>query len=137
MLKSNVICKYGSNKCKNSFLFLFTHVQVKCCVKESTEVGVQIAWRSCLRIFFRMLKLFRLNVEYVLFFNLPLNCHSFIVMQIYSFVLAMVFYIFFVFFYSFILRKSGWKVLNERLQNEIEMWETINSFDKEKKKAKK
>lgn len=38
----------------------------------------------------------------VLFFNLPLNCHSLIVMQIQSFVLAMVFYFFPSSFYSFV-----------------------------------
>lgn len=142
-VKSNVICKCGWNKCKNFVFLLLDACKSKIiCKRKSAEAGVQIAWRSCLRIFLRMLRVSfecRVCVVFQSTFELSFSHrHANTIVRISNG---------FLFFFpsrfalssSFILssyerKKNGWKVLNEQLQNEIEMWETINSFDKGKKK---
>lgn len=132
------------SKCKNfvsAFFFFLSDVN-KMCWRISGETIVQIAWRCCSQAFLpsdvscfvwmlsMCVVLHSLYLWTVILHVSLSHCHiSNTIVRI----LATVFY--FPCLFSFPLFYSTlfdwrWKVLNEQLQNEIEMWETIRSFDK-------
>lgn len=115
-VKSNVICKCGWNKCKNFVFLLLDACKSKIiCKRKSAEAGVQIAWRSCLRIFLRMLRVSfecRVCVVFQSTFELSFSHrHANTIVRISNGFLFFFSFSFcsFVFFYSFILReKKKW-----------------------------